>query len=333
MLSLSIETMSSIPSTFDAQFAIDKINTKMNQLAKKLEVINHQITVEENAFELRKEPVEKDKGYNYYVKERDNALAAVELSSREIDDKISTLEAKRDAEIKAINTEYDRKIDALERKKDLEKARQQSKADDRQRDIENVIRKFDSAKPTSVIYSKLLSNKEQTQKELEEVQAEWQNAIVDLQHASQKASNKRIADALRIQQRLDREQAIRDAEELKRIEQGHENRRKEELEKAKQRSRDATVIVDTPEPGSTLKFAVTMPPKGSRAPKSMEKKLSFPLDPKKKYTIEQLRTLSPDYDVDAPEDCEMWDRLYSEAAKREELPSSRYECKVDENAV
>lgn len=322
--------MSSIPRTSEALFAYDKLTAKWSLLNKKLESISHQLTVEENAFELRRKPITEDTGYNYYVRTRDNTIGNISILCQEIAAKINTLEAKRESAIKAINEEYDRKIEVLERKRDTEKAALDAKAVQHQKDVESVVQKYECAKPTSTAYTKLVSNKEQTQKEVDDASAELQQALVALMAAQRRDSENRVSEEKQRLIREEREQFLRDEQERKRIEQNRENDRKAEMERARQRSEAAKLkaaqTVTTIEE-STLQFAFTPPPKKVTI---TDKKLSScVLDPKKLYTVDELDTIEVDYDRDDPRLIELYDKLRHEASVREGAYGTAWECKED----
>ena len=317
--------MSSIPRYSEAQFIYDKLFARLTILNKKLESITHQLSVEENAFELRKQPIDDDKGYNYYVRTRDNTIKNINIVSQEITAKINTLESKRESAIRAINEEYDRKIEILERKRDTEKAALEAKVEQHQKEVESVLHKYESSKPTSTAYTKLVSNKEQTQKEIDEVSGELQQALVVMMAAQRKESENRMAEEKQRLKREERDQFLKDEEERKRIEQDRENTRKAEMERAKQRSEAAKIQTTTIEE-SNLQFAFTPPPK--KIKKAKVKKLSFPLDPKKQYTIDELDTIDVDYEKDGDANCELYDKLYHEASVREGVYGA-WECKEE----
>jgi hypothetical protein len=278
---------------------------------------------------MRREPLDKDKGYNYYIRERDGATNAQELVSKEIESKIATLEAKRDAQLRAINSEYEVKIEALERKKESEMIKLRNRIDDRQRDIDGIRAKFDNAKPTSTSYSKLVSDRDQTTKEIETAQYEMSQASITLQHSHKKDNDRRVREENSRLQFMARENALIELEKKKRIEQDRQNIIKQDIEKAKKRTEEAKMAAAASLGPPKLQFAVTFPSKEERKlPKNIEK-LSFPLDPKKQYTVDQLDTIHIDYDVNDPHDCEMWEKLRREACLREGVFGA-WECKDDE---
>jgi hypothetical protein len=337
--------MSSIPRYSEAAFIYDKLFAKLTILNKKLESITHQLSVEENAFELRKQPIDDDKGYNYYVKERDSATKGLENARREIDHKISKyqshcdisvadLEQKKanaildfDRKIEALKASTEAKISALEDKKDNASVEFERRIEYHQKSILNITTKFDNAKPTSTAYTKLVSNKEQTQKEIDEVSGELQQALVVMMAAQRKESENRAAEEKQRLKREERDQFLKDEEERKRIEQDRENTRKAEMERAKQRSEAAKIQTTTIEE-SNLQFAFTPPPKKIKKAKGRVKKLSFPLDPKKQYTVDELDTIDVDYEKDGDANCELYDKLYHEASVREGVYGA-WECKEE----
>jgi hypothetical protein len=337
--------MSSIPRYSEAQFIYDKLFAKLSNLNKKLESIVHQMVVEENAFELRKQPIDDDKGYNYYVKERDSATRGLEKAIREIEDKISKyqsqcdisvadLEQKKanaildfDRKIEALKATTEAKISALENKKETTSGDFEGRIEYHQRSILNITNKFENAKPTSTAYTKLVSNKDQTQKEVDDVTGELQQALVVMMAAQRKESENRAEEQKQRLKREERDQFLKDEDERKRIEQYRENERKAELERAKQRSEAAKLEATTIEE-SNLQFAFTPPPKKENKAKSNVKKLSFPLDPKKLYTVDELNTVDVDWEKDEAANCELWDKLYHEASVREGMFGA-WECKEE----
>jgi hypothetical protein len=304
--------MSSIPSYNDAVFAYEKLCSKLSILNKKIESIQHRIVLEENAFEQRRKPLAEDTGYNYYVRTRDNTIENIKIMSQEIEAKINTLEAKRDCAIRAINEEYDRKIDVLQRKKDTEKASLQTKVDQHQKEVENVVQKYEASRPNSVVYTKMVSDKEQTQKEIDDLNAEVQQALVVLMAAQRKDMEKRQREEMNRLRQVEREQFLKDEEDRARLRQQRDNERKAEEERARQRCEAAKALNAALEEIETeTKVVESKPTKKSR------KKLSFPLDPKKKYTVDELDTIDIDWEKDGDENCEMWEKLRREAAERE----------------
>jgi hypothetical protein len=227
--------MSLLPSHSDATLAFDKLCGKLTILNKKMEGIQHKIIVEENAFEQRRKPLTEDIGYNYYVRTRDNTIENIKIMSQEIEAKINTLEAKRDCAIRAINEEYDRKIDVLQRKKDTEKASLQTKVDQHQKEVENVLQKYEASKPSSVVYTKMISEREQTQKEIDDMNLEVQQALSVLLAAQTRDMEKRRQEEMNRLRALEREQFLRDEEERMRIRQQRENERKAEQQRARER--------------------------------------------------------------------------------------------------
>jgi len=191
-----------------------------------------------------------------------------------------------------------------------------------------VIHKYESSKPTSTAYTKLVSNKEQTQKEIDEVSGELQQALVVMMAAQRKESENRAVEEKQRLKREEREQFLKDEEERKRIEQDRENTRKAEMERAKQRSEAAKAAQTTTIEESNLQFAFTPPPKKIKKAKGRVKKLSFPLDPKKQYTIDELDTIDVDYEKDGDANCELYDKLYHEASVREGVYGA-WECKEE----
>lgn len=234
--------MSSIPSLSDATFAFEKVCGKLTNINKKMESIQHRIIVEENAFEQRRKPLSEDVGYNYYVRTRDNTIENIKTMSQEIDAKINTLEAKRECAIRAINEEYDRKIDVLQRKKDTEKAALQTKVDQHQKEVENVLQKYEISKPTSVTYTKMISERDQTQKEIDDLNGELQQTLAVLTAAQTRDMEKRRQEEMNRLRMIEREQFLRDEEERARIRDQRENERKAEQQRARERCEEAKAL-------------------------------------------------------------------------------------------
>lgn len=322
--------MTSIPSYNDAVFAYDKLCSKLSILNKKMEAINHQIAVEEAAFELRKQPIDEDKGYNYYLRERDSAVKALENTKEEIENKITKIQAQCDIQvadleqkkasaildferkIEALKACTEAKITALDRKKESSNVEYQRKIDYHQSSIMSITNKFQTAKPTSTIYSKQVSNKEQTQREIDDLNGEVQQALVVLMAAQRKDMEKRQKEEMNKQRMMEREQFLRDEDERARIRQQRENERKAEEERARQRCEAAKALnAALEEIEAETKIVVSKPIKKSK------NKLSFPLDPKKKYTVDELDTIEIDWERDGDENCELWEKLRHEAAERE----------------
>lgn len=308
--------MSSIPSYSEAMFHYDRLCSKLSTLNKKLETIQHKIVVEENAYEQRKKPLSEDTGYNYYVRTRDNTIENIKTMSQEIDAKITTLEAKRDCAIRAINEEYDRKIDVLQRKKDTEKVTLQAKVDQHQKEVENVLQKYENSKPNSVVYTKLIGDKEQTQKEADDLNADVQQALVVLMAAQRKDMEKRQQEEMNKQRIIEREQFLRDEDERVRIRQQRENERKAEEQRARERC-EAAKALNAAIKEADNEVVESKPVMKSKSSKKKVKQLSFPLDPKKQYTVDELDTIDIDWERDGDENCELWEKLRHEAAERE----------------
>lgn len=241
------------PSLNDAMISVTNASSKISSIEKKIDDAKHRIQVEEAAFLLRKEPIEKDKGYNYYLRERENASKSGDIACSEISSKIEALEKKKDdverdferkkqvlleeleRKKEAAIKEIDNKIETLERKKGLERENSQERAEKHQKNLEGIISKYESMKPTTIVYTKLLSHVEELEKEKLAAEEAHRESIATMMRAQEKNLQNMQREAANREREIRREQAIRDQEELKRIEMREAATRKEEEERAKRR--------------------------------------------------------------------------------------------------
>jgi len=242
-----------IPSINAVAATLDTISSRLTANQKKIDDAKHRIQVEESSFLSSRQPVDKDKGYNYYLRERENASKAGDIACSELGSKIELLEKKkediekdferkkealleelerkRDVAIK----ELDNKIEALERKKGLERESSQERADKHQKNLEGIISKYESMKPTSVVYNRLIAHVEELEKERDAIEKEYREATLKMGLAQEKFRENMMREAANKEREMRREQAIKDQEELRRIELREAAIRREEEERARRR--------------------------------------------------------------------------------------------------
>jgi hypothetical protein len=241
------------PSLNDAMISVTNATSKLSSIGKKIDDAKHRIQVEESSFLSSRQPLEKDKGYNYYLRERENASKTGGIACNEIGTKIEALEKKKEdiereyerkkellleeleRKKEMMIKEIDNKIEALDRKKELERESSQERADKHQKNLEGIISKYESMKPTSVVYSRLIAHVEELEKEKLTAEEAHREAISTMMRAQQRHLQSMQHEAANRERELRREQAIRDQEELRGIELREAATRREEEERAKRR--------------------------------------------------------------------------------------------------
>jgi hypothetical protein len=218
-------------SVTEAVNACDIVRHRITANQKKIDDAKHRIQVEEASFLLSKQPLDKDKGYNYYLRERDNAEKAGDISCKEIDAKIEALERKKEAAIR----EIDAKIEALERKKELERENSKERAEKHHKNLEGIINKYDSMKPTSVIYSRLTAHVEELEKERVVLEDEMLKASQEVVLANERHMKRKMQEIEQQERQRRREEAIKLSEEIRLYEMQQAAIRREEEERAKRR--------------------------------------------------------------------------------------------------
>jgi len=193
--------------------------------------------------------------------------------------------------------------------------------------LESTREKIENKTPTTPAYKRLIAELNIVEKQLEQSKQEQANALATLEQAFLLDAAKKKREAVEKERVAARQQQIKHEEAVRRIEQDRENTRKAEMERAKQRSEAAKVETTTIEE-SNLQFAFTPPSKKIKKAKGKVKKLSFPLDPKKQYTVDELDTIDIDWEKDGDANCEMWEKLRHEASIREGLFGA-WECKEE----
>jgi len=285
-----------------AQTVFTSAVAKCSALGAKIEAIKKNIQVQEDSVNVNSTPIEDNSTYKYYKTQIDETRArkdaALEKLEQEFRQRRDTLESKYDAQINMFTL-----------------------------NLESTREKIENKTPTTPAYRRLIAELNIVEKQLVESKQEHANALATLEQAFLVDAAKKKKDALEKERVAARQRQIENEEAGKRIEQDRENTRKAEMERAKQRSEAAKIQTTTIEE-SNLQFAFTPPPKKIKKAKGEVKKLSFPLDPKKQYTVDELDTIDVDYEKDGDANCELYDKLYHEAAIREGMYGA-WECKEE----
>lgn len=271
-----------------AQTVFTSAVAKCSALGAKIEAIKKNIQVQEDSVNVNSTPIEDNSTYKYYKTQVDETRArkeaALEKLEQEFRQRRDTLESKYDAQINMFTL-----------------------------NLESTRQKIENKTPTTPAYKRLIAELNIVEKQLVESKQEQANALATLEQAFLVDAARKKKDALEKERVAARQQQIENEEAMKRIEQDRENTRRAEMERAKQRSEAAkaaqtTTVVDT---------------KPVRKAKKYVKQLSFPLDPKKQYTVDELDTIDVDYEKDGDANCELYDKLRLEAAIREGLDISQ----------
>jgi len=276
-----------------AQTVFTSAVAKCSSLETKIEALKKNIQVQEDSVNVNSTPIEDNSTYKYYKTQVDETRArkeaALEKLEQEFRQRRDTLESKYDAQINMFTL-----------------------------NLESTRQKIENKTPTTPAYKRLIAELNIVEKQLVESKQEQANALATLEQAFLVDAARKKKDALEKERVAARQQQIENEEAMKRIEQDRENTRRAEMERAKQRSEAAkaaqtTTVVDT---------------KPVRKAKKYVKQLSFPLDPKKQYTVDELDTIDVDYEKDGDANCELYDKLYHEASVREGVYGA-WECKEE----
>lgn len=327
----------------DAEAAMNRCNDSLRAAEKKYDTVKRQIEVQLEAFSQIPRNPHDNSGFRYYTTERDKVSKKLDEESSRLQRDISTLEAKKQAAIEAVEADYRDKINRLENKRDAAVAAIQAEAHskisvmeskseqfcsklqgDAERltiDIERVQNKLECPEPQTPAYRKLKADLGKSEEELAEAKKKYIDANSELMKAFDIQQERVRREAINREMVMAREQAVRDAEEMKRIEQMRENERKAEDERARQRVKEAYATMNTP-----TEIVTPRAPPPPPAPKKKEKvkggvKLSFPLNPKIKYRYDDLVDMEVNFDYDTltPQDEELHSKLSAYAARRENI--------------
>lgn len=280
-----------------AQSAFSSAITKCSSLETKIEAIKKNIQVQEDSVNVNSTPIEDNSTYRYYKTQIDETRA------------------RKDAALEKLDQEFRQRRDALESKYDAQ-------INMFTLNLETTREKIENKTPTTPAYRRLIAELNIVEKQLEQAKQEQINALATLEQAFIVDAAKKRKDAIERERIALRQQQIENEEAVRRIEQDRENTRMAEMEKAKKRLEEAkaaqTTVVVTP---TIMKS------------KRKVKQLSFPLDPRKLYTVDELDTIEIDWERDGDINCDLWEKLRHEAAVREGLDGTKvYECKEDSEA-
>ena len=290
----------------------------MSAHSKKIEKIKCDIRIQEEAFNAIPRSVETSNGYKYYLTEKERIARGLSATMNSFDAKIADLEAKK----KVMMDEFDRKIQKVESDKaaGLEKLENQNGYYDKL--MLEMREKVENAQPTSLVYRKLVAQLAQSEQEEVRMKEEYTKLIA----ANTLIVQKRQRDAMREmevkeRERLRLEKVVRD-EAIAALDAKCKKEQDEYIVRYKT-VYQPTEIVITPTP-SEKKTETGGVAKAKRIPKKVEpeseplvEKISFPLNPRKRYTIEQLDLLcdETDYDSVSQKDWEMQGRCYAYAMR------------------
>lgn len=265
-----------------AQSAFSSAITKCSSLEGKIEALKKNIQVQEDSVNVNSTPIEDNSTYKYYKTQIEEART------------------RKDAALEKLDQEFRQRRDALESKYDAQ-------INMFMLNLETTREKIENKTPTTPAYRRLIAELNIVEKQLEQAKQEQVNALATLEQAFLVDAARKKREALERERITLRQQQIENEEAVKRIEQDRENTRKADMERAKQRVEEAkaaqtTTVVDT---------------KPVKKAKKNVKQLSFPLDPKKQYTVDELDTIDIDYEKDSESNIELYDKLRLEAAIRE----------------
>jgi hypothetical protein len=330
----------------DAEAIHTRCHELLSAAEKKYETVKRQVEVQLEAFSQIPRNLNENSGFRYYTSERDKVSKKLDEESSRLKRDIYTLEAKKQAAIEAVEADYRDKITRLENKRDAAVAAieaearskisiMESKADqycaklqgDAERltiDIERVQTKLECPEPQTPAFRKLKADLAKSEEEKIEAKKRYIDSNAELMKAFDRKQEQVRRENAQKEMIMMREQALRDAEEIKRIEQQRENERKAEEERAQMRLKEALAAMNTPTEIVATPVVKTPPP--PLAPKKKEKVkggviLSFPLNPKKKYSYADLCEMESNFDYDTltPQDEEMHSKLMAYAARREQI--------------
>jgi len=295
-----------IVSTSEALSALDATTLIVTRLCKKIETIKHDMKVEEDTFIERKQPLDKDTGYLYYVREREAATRASTKVIEEAEAKIAALESKRDAAIAAIKAEYDRKIEAIERKKEHDSDGHIKRAQSHHLNVEGMSSKHEASRPNTQTYIKLKNNLETTLKESEDAEDKYQEANAQWLRTTERQSAARMRDYKEEQKAKEIARLLIENEERKTI-------------AAKQVADHEAYMARYKERSSVpIHPQTSIAPKKKCIAKKKFEEIDFPLDIRRKYTIEQIDDLNERTDLDelTEEDNKILARVWAYASRR-----------------
>jgi hypothetical protein len=330
----------------DAEARHARCNDILLAAEKKYETVKRQIEVQLEAFSQIPRNLNDNSGFRYYTSEREKVSKKLDEESGRLQRDISTLEAKKQAAIEAIEADYRDKITRLENKRDAAVAaieaearskisimeskseqfcaKLQGDADRLTMDIERVQSKLECPEPQTPAYRKLKADLGKSEEEMVEAKKRYIESNAELLKAFDRHQDRLRQENAEKERAMMREQAIRDEEAMKRIEHQRENERKAEDERAAMRLKEALAAMNTPTEIVPTPVVKTPPP--PPAPKKKEKvkggvKLSFPLNAKTKYSYNDLcdMELNFDYDTLSQQDEELHSKLMAYAARRENI--------------
>lgn len=296
--------------------AVQNVLAKQALNAKKLQDIKKQIEILEGAHTASMKSVEHDKGYCYYMSERNRVTKKRDVDASSFESKIATLEAKK----KAFIEEIDSKIEKVERDKKSFEERMDAESERYELEMARIRTKFEDSTPTSQTYRKAQEALKVAEREEKELVDEFSAAV----RANTIAHDKQLQRRQREQDARDREVAInleaKRQEEIKAIEARRAQERKEEEERAKKRVEEAKLAKSS----TTIVRTEFVPPPSKNKKVTPGGQISFPLLPNKRYTIKQLDELQDKYieegkDMTAEEEL-MFSRCWAYAERLESRP-------------
>jgi hypothetical protein len=329
---------------------LDSILAKQNAVDKKIIEIKKQIEIQEGAHRQSMSSIESNKGYAYFLSEKQRVEQKTEQLLTFYDSNIDAFEAKRESLIqdierkiealeakkKIINDDIDRKIE-LERKNkknsedklSLEQKRNEEK-------LETIRTRHEEGCPTSLSYRKLQESLVIAEREKKDLDAEWRLGVEQNNIAIHRQMERAKRDMEAEQRKRTLEEEAKQAEERQKIEAMREQQRQEDIQKARKRSLEArmarnamaiTTIEETLDDETTTPPPPSPPPQGGGTPPSnvveavRRRQIDFPLNIKEKYSIKQLDELQDRYiekEEDFPkEEVVVFNRCWAYACRRE----------------
>jgi hypothetical protein len=290
---------------------LHSIIAQMTANDKKIESVKSDIKVQEDAFDAIPRDIEGTSGYKYYLTEKERIARGMTSTTHTFDSKIADLEAKK----QIMMDEFDRKIQKVEAEKAAGLAKLESQNGYYDKLMLEMREKAEKAVPTSLTYRKLIAQLAQSEKEKIEIQKTYNEVLA--RHLAQ--AEKRSQQMQREQEAKRRQAEQLDRAERQRAQEEYDARIKRENEEslARYRQREAakTTIVSTPPPPENK--IPTTPPVKRKVKIAPKESISFPLNPRTRYTIQQLDELQDKYIEEdmTKEDAEMFSRCWAYASR------------------
>lgn len=304
--------------------SLDRAGNKLTAIEKKKEAVQRQMDVQIQAYALVPKGIESNETIAYYRKERERVTAKQETEVSALEAKIKALEAKKQAAI----DKFDADIEMLEAKKKALDDKLTAEGERYSSEIERFRTKLEDPEPPTPAFRKLKADLAMCIQEEVVAQAEFSKACTEMAEAN----DRRMKAAIREQEekyvRMKQEEFLRDQEAREQIEARMEResqKQKEMFEESLKRAvglrkevvRDQAVD-HVQEALDALKNA--LPNRIPKMYKKAKKQLQMSdLTPGSAFTVAELDTITPDYDVHTEQEIELHQKLRHEACCREKV--------------